>query len=182
MPWPRTLSPPAWLGLWLLLGLFFCGPAEAQWKWRDGRGQLQYSDMPPPMGTPEEDILQKPPVPVVPRPVLPLPNSSTPAAPVTPSPGGASGAAAAPPLVDPVLEARRKQLEQQEAAKRKADEALAAQQRARNCERAVAQLRTLDSGQRISRINAQGEREFLDDPTRAQEANLARQQIDANCR
>lgn len=86
------------------------------------------------------------------------------------------------PSVDPALEARRKQLEQQEAAKRKADEALAAQQRAQNCERARAYLRTLDSGQRVARTNAQGEREILDERAIVQESGQARQSINANCR
>ena len=139
---------------------------------------MQYSDLPPPSGTPEQDILRRPPSPVAPK---ATPSQSPPSAPGAPLAAG-PGAASAAPMVDPALEARRKQLEQQEAAKRKADEALAAQQRARNCERVVAQLRTLESGQRIAQINAQGERVYLDDLSRSQEANLARQQIDANCR
>ena len=35
-------------------------PAEAQWKWRDKGGHVQYSDLPPPPGTPDGDILARP--------------------------------------------------------------------------------------------------------------------------
>ncbi|MGZ5241119.1 MAG: DUF4124 domain-containing protein, partial [Caldimonas sp.] len=35
-------------------------PAEAQWKWRDKGGRVQYSDLPPPVGTPDQDILARP--------------------------------------------------------------------------------------------------------------------------
>ena len=43
-----------------LLGLTFAMPASAQWKWRDKNGQTQYSDLAPPAGTPDHDILQRP--------------------------------------------------------------------------------------------------------------------------
>ena len=44
------------------------------------------------------------------------------------------------------------------------------------------QLATLDSGQRIARINAEGEREILDDEARAEEARRAREVIASDCR
>jgi hypothetical protein len=51
-----------WSGVALaaLIGLAVTLPAAAQWKWRDQRGQTQYSDLPPPPGVPESDILQRP--------------------------------------------------------------------------------------------------------------------------
>ena len=59
------------LGLSALL-LLMAGPALAQWKWRDAAGKVQYSDLPPPAGVAEKDILQRPPgqrQPVVIRPI-----------------------------------------------------------------------------------------------------------------
>ena len=46
----------------LLAALLLCValPAQAQWKWKDANGKVQYSDLPPPAGTPEKDILQRP--------------------------------------------------------------------------------------------------------------------------
>jgi len=44
-----------------MAALVLCAlPAQAQWKWRDAAGHVQYSDLPPPSGTPEKDILGRP--------------------------------------------------------------------------------------------------------------------------
>jgi hypothetical protein len=54
--------------------------------------------------------------------------------------------------------------------------------RADNCIRASAQLALFNDGQRIARTNAQGEREVLDDKTRADEVQRARAVIASDCR
>jgi hypothetical protein len=54
--------------------------------------------------------------------------------------------------------------------------------RADNCQRARQQLATLDSGQRIARIGADGERQILDDTQRAAETQRAREAIASQCR
>jgi len=163
---PR-LSPVPWAIL-VALGLAASLPAEAQWKWRDRTGQMQYSDLPPPAGTPEADILQRP-----------APTTARPAS-------GASAAASAPLLVpktgDPELEARRKKAEQEEAARKKAEDDRVAVAKVDNCARARVQLKALEDGQRISRINAKGEREYLDDKGRAEETQRARTVIAADCK
>lgn len=147
-------------------------PAAAQWKWRDSSGLIQYSDLPPPKTVPEKDILQRPTVTAA-R-VVPAPAASAP------------GAASAPAGVDPQLEAKRKQAEQQDAAKRKAeqkadDDKLAAV-RTENCQKARANLKLLEDGGRIQRMNDKGEREYLDDAGRAREMAAARQTIASECR
>lgn len=144
-------------------------PAAAQWKWRSANGQIQYSDLPPPPGVSEKDILQ--------RPTAATQRVATP-------PLAASGASApplAPSTVDPELEAKRKKAEQDEAAKSKAEEQRVAAAKADNCNRAREQLRTLDSGMRMARINEKGEREVLDDKMRAEETKRARDVASANC-
>jgi hypothetical protein len=64
MPTPTAMSRPRAVLLASLAGALLCGllaqPAQAQWKWRDKSGQTQYSDLAPPPGTPEADILQRP--------------------------------------------------------------------------------------------------------------------------
>jgi Domain of unknown function (DUF4124) len=146
--------------------------AEAQWKWRDANGRVQYSDLPPPANTPPQNILQSPIR-------APMPRVTA----IDPPASAASGVpASAASAVDPALEAKRKQAEQEEAAKQRAQEAQQALAKAQNCERAQTALRTLDSGQRISRVNPQGEREYLDDAARAREQDQARKSIAANCR
>lgn len=158
--------------LFALALLAACGGAQAQWQWRDAQGRMQYSDLPPPRDTPPQNILQRP------QAVVRLAQPQAASAP--------AGAASLPGSVDPALEQRRQQLERQEADRRKADEAraaeLRAQQAAQNCEQARAQLRLIESGERVVRTNARGEREFLDDAGRGREAAVARQAIASECR
>lgn len=154
-----------------LVGLTLALPASAQWKWRDPHGQTQYSDLPPPPGVPEKDILQ--------RPAAARRAAALPAAP-------ASAASAAPLAAarasDPALEAKRKQAEQEAAAKKKAEEDKIAAARAENCARARAQMRTLDSGIRIARVNDKGEREIIDDAARAAEVKRTQALIASECK
>jgi len=155
-----------------VIGIALAGPATAQWKWRDGKGQVQYSDLPPPPGTAERDILQRP-------------GSAMRAAPAA-APVAAASAASAPLLApkgtEPELEAKRKKQEQEEADKRKAEEQRIAAVKADNCGRARSQLRTLESGVRIARTNDKGEREILDDKQLAAEQKRARDVVASDCK
>ena len=92
----------------------------------------------------------------------------------------ASGSASAP--VDKELQARKKAAEAEQQAKAKAEEQRNAAIRADNCARARSHLATLDSGQRLARINDKGEREVLDDEARAAEVRRAREVIASDCR
>jgi hypothetical protein len=160
----------AGLSLAALACLLSSGPAEAQWKWRDSHGQIHISDIPPPRDIPEKDVLQRPEVAV--RKLAPAPAASAAV--------GAAAPGKAP--VDPELEERRKRTEQEQAARAEADKQKAAAVRRDNCQRARDQLATLDSGQRISRVKADGEREVLDDDARAKEAQRTREIIASECR
>ena len=162
----------AGLSLAAIAFLLLSAPAEAQWKWRDGRGQIHISDIPPPRDVPDKDVLQRPEVAVRKPAPPPVVAASAPAAAVAP--------AKAP--VDAELEERKRKAEQDQAARAKADEQRAAAVRKDNCQRAREQLATLDSGQRIARIKADGEREILDDEARAKETRRAREAIASECR
>ncbi len=157
-----------------LLGLTLALPASAQWKWRDKHGQTQYSDLPPPPGTPDADILLRP----------GAGNSArrTTAAAAAPASAASAAPLAAARASDPELEARRKKAEAEAAARKKADEDKIAASRAENCERAKAQMRTLDSGIRIARVNDKGEREIMDDSARAAEAKRTQGLIASECK
>ena len=100
------------------------------------------------------------------------------------APGVAASAPAAarPAPVDKELEARKRAAEAEKAAKAKAEEQRNAAVRAENCKRARQHLATMDSGQRVARINEKGEREVLDDETRAAESRRARDIIASECR
>ncbi len=165
----------------VVLGSALSLPAEAQWKWRDRNGHTQYSDMPPPPGTADKDILSRPSSAQRPATAPPLSGaaSSAPGAEAAASAG--RGAGLAIKSVEPELEARRKLAEQVDADKRKADEARVAATKAENCVRARAQLRTLDSGQRIAKVNEKGERQIIDDAARAEETRRAQEGVTSNC-
>jgi len=147
-----------------------------QWKWRDASGAIQYSDRPPPAGTPDSAILARP-TPSSSRQVRVVEAASG-------ANGAAPGSAAAPAAaktVDPELEARRKKSEEERVARQKGEEDKQAKVRADNCERARGYERSLKDGLRIARTNDKGEREILDDKARNEELQRTQETIQSNC-
>lgn len=145
--------------------------AQVQWKWKDSSGQVHVSDLPPPREIADKDVLERPNLSV--RRPVPVPARAASA------PASAAGARA---RVDPELESRRTKAEQERLAKAKVEDDKLSAQRSENCQRARAHLGALEGGQRIARLNSQGEREVLDDKGRAEEMQRARQVIAADCR
>ncbi len=174
---PRSRHLPL-LALCAAVLMLVLSPAQAQWKWRDASGRVQVSDLPPPASVPDRDILQRPGAPRrVDSAAAPTPAASGPAK-ATSGPASARAKTALELEVD-----RKRQAEEQEkAAKTKADEERRAAQRADNCQRARSMVATLESGQRVSRMNDKGEREFLDDAQRAAEVQRARSIMNSDCR
>lgn len=177
-----TGASPVWraskFGLMLLaagLGVAAHAPSEAGplWKWRDASGRLTVSDQPPPRDVPERDIVERP-----------ASTGRTTRNAAAAAPAVAASAAPVAPRVDPELEARRRAQAQQARAAASApspDDARREAQRRENCSRARAMLATLESGQRMARLNEKGERVVLDDAQRAQDARRAREVIAAEC-
>lgn len=146
-------------------------PPPTTWKWRDASGQINVSDLPPPTTIPLKDILERPPVE---RKVA----ASAPAAAAS-----VSGLQAiSTPRTDPELEARRKRAQDEQTAQQRQQQERDAAVRADNCVRAQAALALLSDGQRVSRANAQGEREVLDDKARADELQRIRGVVASDCR
>lgn len=142
-----------------------CSAASAQWVWKEGERKV-FSDTPPPASVADKNIIKRP-----------GGNSAPMAAPPaaeTPTEGAAAAAAPAAtpqvPRVDKELEAKKKQAEQAEEARKKAEEQRVAQARAENCDRARKAKGTMESGVRLATTNAKGEREIMDDKARAAEA------------
>jgi hypothetical protein len=178
MTFARPLRPARLLAAVFATCLAFglAQPAAAQWKWKDKSGRVQYSDIPPPPTVSDADILQRP-----------NGAAARKAAPAFASTSAASGAAApaAPAAasgVDAELEAKRRKAGEEETAKRKAEEEKQKTARAENCQRAKAQLRSLEDGMRLARINEKGEREILDDKSRAEESKRARDVVASECK
>jgi hypothetical protein len=140
--------------------------AQQVWKWRDASGQMHISDQPPPAGV---AVLQKPSA--APATEAPVPAASAPAA--VPS--------APKAMVDPELAKRKAEADKKKAA---ADQAQKESQKAAEavqCAAAKEQLRTLNSGVRLMRVNEKGEREYLDDATKAAQAQQAQAVVDKTC-
>ena len=173
-----TMARPFVALLAILAASLIALPAEAQWKWRDKGGHVQYSDLPPPPGTADSDILTRPGATTR----RAVPTSTAPVA----APGSAVAAAAsaaAPRTADPELEAKRKKAEADTAAKNKAEQERVAGLKLDNCSRARAQLTTLQSGIRLAQTNAKtGEREFMDDKQRSDETRRVQDVISNDCR
>lgn len=141
--------------------------ASAQWQWMDKDGRKVFSDRAPPSDIPEKNILKRPGG----RGFAPPAPVAAPAA----EPAAASG-------VDKALVEKRKQAEDAEAAKRKAEEERNSRLMAENCQRAQQAKAALDSGGRMSRINEKGEREFFDENAIATEGQRLQGIINENCR
>lgn len=145
----------------LILALFLALPAAAQiYEWRDAEGRLNYSDQPP-HGV--EAKLIRP--------------GRTPS-----SPADEDTEETRPPsLAERELEFRERRAEEAEARARAEQESRQAAERERMCTQARNQLAALQSGQRVSRFNQRGEREYLDDVERAAEITRAQDFIRSNC-
>jgi Domain of unknown function (DUF4124) len=175
---PHTRSALVLRTLLAALLLSAAGGAFAQWKWRDASGKTQYSDIPPPAGIPEKDILQRPPGQRAPVVVRSLDAAAPASAPRAPAPA----ASAAPSKAEQEQQAKQKAEQEQLAKKQKEEERKVAEQRADNCKRATSSLRALEEGVRIARRNEAGETVFLDDRQRAEEIQRTRSIIGSDCR
>lgn len=159
----------------------FAVSAFAQWQWIDKDGRKVFSDRSPPGEIKDKDILKRPPGSVRAPVIEPAADAAA-----TPASAASSPLAktSAPKLSgkDKELEDKKKQAETEAAAKKKADEDKAAQTKADNCERAKRNMQTLQSGVRMSSVNAKGEREIYDDAKRASETKRAQEIIDSSCK
>ncbi|MDO8277138.1 MAG: DUF4124 domain-containing protein [Burkholderiaceae bacterium] len=151
--------------------------AAAQWQWLDRDGRQVYSDRPPTSDIPEKNILKRPGRPAAAA-TAPLPDASAAGAALS----AKVAASAARGGKDPDLQDKKKQAEAAEAAKKKAEDDRVAKANRETCARARQNKTTLDSGMRIARLNAKGEREVLDDPARAAELQRIQGIIDSACR
>jgi hypothetical protein len=143
----------------------------AQWQWIDKDGRKVFSDQSPPADVPAKNIIKQPGV----RSPSPEPVAAAEPQPAKPAAPKLSGK-------DQALEQKKKQAEAAEADKKKAEEERIAKARADNCERSKRAKAGYDSGVRVARVNAKGEREYLDDATRAAETKRLEGIIATDCK
>jgi hypothetical protein len=143
--------------------LGFAASANAQlYKWVDKDGKTRYGDTPP------AGVKAK---------AMGAPASGS-------GPAAASSEAAAKdakkgPLTpaEQAQEFRKRQEEEKKAAAKAESENKDKASKAEDCARTKEYLRTLESGQRIARTNASGERYYMDDSQVAQESAKARESL-----
>lgn len=140
------------------------------YSWKDAGGQVHYSDMPPPDAK-VRTVRQ---------------GSIAPQPPARTAEGGEAAAAASPSSQQSYAEkelAFRKRRAEAAEAEEKARKAQANDQaRQRECAENRAQLTALESGQRMSRFDENGERVFLDDDERSAAIERTRRIVDKTCR
>jgi hypothetical protein len=131
---------------------FSAGAAAQMYKWKDANGRTRYGDTPPPGvdATPMRG---------------PSSSYAPPAAPGADAKGD-KGEKKEKPLT-PEQAFQKRQKERAEADQKAAKERADAEAKRANCDQAQAELRTVESGQRMTTVNAAGERVFLDDDQRA---------------
>jgi hypothetical protein len=143
--------------------------AHAQvYKWIDENGKVRYGDTPPPKAKAK---------------VIATPSARGSASPAQPGAAAKGKDARKGPLTpaEKEMEFRRRAKEAQTADAKAEKERQDKEARRLNCDSAQQSLRTLESGQRISRTDAQGERYFLDEGQIAQETARARQAVSQWC-
>jgi hypothetical protein len=145
------------------LSLAMAAASAQSYKWVDKDGKVGYGDTPPPGAK------------------VTTPLKTSPASGAQPAPQAAAGKDAAKdarkgPLTPAEQEQafRKRKLEDDEARKKQEDALAADLGRKQNCVGAQETVREIESGQRIARTDAKGERYYVDDEQRAKDLAAAR--------
>ncbi|MET0509209.1 MAG: DUF4124 domain-containing protein [Burkholderiaceae bacterium] len=177
----------------------FAEPALAQYHWTDASGRKVYSDVPPHPAAKVSNLVRRP-DPAA-RPATgsdgaraqdvaangaaangAAANGAAANGTTANGPAGAGAQPAVPTsLADREMAFRKRQDERAEADKKAAEKAAADARNAQACEDSRAGLRTLESGMRVTRINAAGEHEVLSDGERQQRISAIRRDLGSRC-
>ncbi len=182
-PTMKTLQPV--LAIVLALVCTAAG-AASHYQWRDGSGRMVYSDMPPPSDVKAVQILRRPPsAPAAadsqPAVAPSAPSAATPGT-VSAPPAPTANAAPGNSIVERDAQFRKRRTERMEAETKQQEKTLLAEKTARACEDMRASLRTLESGARVNRVDANGVRQFVSDVERAQHGAELRRTIAQDCK
>lgn len=165
-------------GSQLLVGgmlLVFAGLSHAQFVWINEKGVRQFSDRPPPANTPAKNILKAPGL---------MQASAAQAGAQADAPAPAGGAAPAKPaqqsLADRETDYKKRQADKAETDKKSAEDAEMKAAKKANCDSSRAFKQQLDSGQRLSTMDKNGERGYMDDAQRKEKLAQAAKNLE-NC-
>lgn len=174
-----TCSMKMLKNLFALSVLCACTLAAAQWQWLDKDGRKVFSDRAPPPDVMEKNILKRPGGRIAP-PLATTAEATDGASPAAAVPA-LSSSSAKPTSLEKEVEAKKKQAADAEAAKKKAEEERIAKAKIENCARAKQAKATMDSGVRIGRVNAAGEREVMDEAARVAESKRIQSVMATDC-
>lgn len=164
---PRTRLRVAAFAVALMAGLHV-SVTSAQWAWKDDTGRMVYSNLPPPANVKASQIVRQP----------------TAAAPADAEPGKPAAAPPAPATktwAERDAEFRKRQQERADGERKAQEEEQKAAQKAADCQRSRGYLKALEDGVRVTRTDAAGNREFLDDTQRAAEIERMRKAVADFC-
>lgn len=150
------------LALILSLG---ASTAFAQYIWLDNKGVKQYSDRPPPTSVPTSKILKAPGTPL---------RTAAEASTDEADKDVDMTKKAPPTLADKNVDFQKRRIAQADKDKEAEQKTRQAADQKKNCERATAYNRVLESGQRVSRMDQSGERIYLSNEEREQEIKESR--------
>ena len=185
--------------------------AFAQYKWVDDSGQVVYSDRPPATARSGVQVLRGSVAIPMPAGSVPAARSGPSDATTSPADlaaaektasergaadksepdkqakdtgkEGAKDPGAAPKtFAERDMAFKRRQQEREQAERKQAEQAQKAAQLARICEDRRTDLRTLDSGARISRVDANGERSFMGEEELAKRRDSLQKALNDDCR
>lgn len=149
--------------------LLSSGVVHAQYVWVDSKGGKQFSDRPPPPGTPARNILKTP--------AAPVPSDTVEPAAV---PAGAGATGAAPPtLAEREADYRKRTADKAGQDAKLAEQARVATHNAQACAAARAIAAQLATGERVTVAGKNGERIVINDAQRAQRSAQAAQVLGA---
>ncbi len=151
--------------------LLFCcaGLAQAQFVWIAPNGTRQYSDQPPPPGTPASKILKAP--------GRAAPASETPAA----EPAAPAAKPKPPTLAEREADFRKRGKEREEADSKARETAMEAAKKAQYCDGLRKNARLYAAGGRIADVGPDGQKRFLNEAERAAAAERTANQMN-DCR
>lgn len=157
-----------------------CTTVFAQWQWTDKNGRKVFSDRAPPNNTPLGNVQRHQSGHALPTTIVVPIDSST--APTTVPAIASLPAATNQTGVEKEPPSKKKQVAEAATAQRKREEEKLLQAKVENCTRAKEAQATLRSGMRIARTNAAGDKEILDDASRALELHRVEGIMDTECK
>jgi len=154
--------------------------AQAQWMWVNDKGVKQFSDQPPPPGTPANRILKAPRGVAVAD--LHKDAAATPANGDEAPAGDEKVAPVKPSLAERNADFKKRQQETAAKTAKAEEQAKLDAEKKKYCSEAKSNIGMLESGVRVSEMGPNGERNFMSDEARAQKIKEQRESVNSMCK